>query len=179
MALIQALDHQRNLRTTNLASRWTHLAMIFQRLFLLQFFLLLSLTTATAKRLKTIPRLSPIGPRVWRDQPDKTTLGEFDGEGFETFFYDQTLDHFNYRPESYDTFLQRYLINSKYWGGANVSAPILVYLGAEAPIEGDLAAAGFLNDNAVQFSSLLVFIEVRIQLVVLICVFVYMLSLVR
>ncbi|KAJ6963923.1 hypothetical protein NC652_002272 [Populus alba x Populus x berolinensis] len=161
MALIQALDHQRNLKTTNLASRWTHLAMMFQRLFLLQFFLLLSLTTATAKRLKTIPRLSPIGPRVWRDQPDKTTLGEFDGEGFETFFYDQTLDHFNYRPESYDTFLQRYLINSKYWGGANVSAPILVYLGAEESIEGDLAAVGFLDDNAVQFSSLLVFIEHR------------------
>jgi lysosomal Pro-X carboxypeptidase len=60
------------------------------------------------------------------------------------------------------------LINSKYWGGANVSAPILVYLGAEAPIDGDLAAVGFLVDNAVQFNSLLVFIEVRIQLVHLI-----------
>ncbi|KAI9402051.1 hypothetical protein POPTR_001G213200v4 [Populus trichocarpa] len=135
--------------------------MMFQRLFLVHFFLLLSLTTATAKRLNTIPRLSPIGPRVWRDQPDKTTLGEFDGEDFETFFYNQTLDHFNYRPESYDKFPQRYLINSKYWGGANVSAPILVFLGAEEPIDEDLAAVGFLVDNAVQFNSLLVFIEHR------------------
>jgi lysosomal Pro-X carboxypeptidase len=168
MALIHALDRQRNLKTTNLASRWTHLAMMFQRLFLLQSFLLLSLTTATAKRLNTIPRLSPIGPRVWRDQPDKTTSGEFDGEDFETFFYNQTLDHFNYRPESYDKFPQQYLINSKYWGGANVSAPILVFLGAEEPIDEDLAAVGFLVDNAVQFNSLLVFIEVRIQLVHLI-----------
>jgi lysosomal Pro-X carboxypeptidase len=168
MALIQALDHQRNLKTTNLASRWTHLAMMFQRLFLLQSFLLFSLTTATAtaKRLNTIPRHSPIGPRVWRDQPDKTTSCEVDEEGFETCFYNQTLDHFNYRPESYDTFPQRYVINSKYWGGANAS--ILVYLGAEASIDGYRDAAGFLDDNAVQFKSLLVFIEVRIQLVHLI-----------
>ena len=166
MALIHALDRQRNLKTTNLASRWTHLAMMFQRLFLLQSFLLLSLTTATAKRLNTIPRLSPIGPRVWRDQPDKTTSGEFDVEDFETFFYNQTLDHFNYRPESYDKFPQRYLINSKYWGGANAS--ILVYLGAEVSIDEDSAAFGFLVDNAVQFKSLLVVIEVRIQLIHLI-----------
>jgi lysosomal Pro-X carboxypeptidase len=142
--------------------------MMFQRLFLLQSFLLFSLTTATAtaKRLNTIPRLSPIGPRVWRDQPDKTTSCEVDEEGFETCFYNQTLDHFNYRPESYDTFPQRYVINSKYWGGANAS--ILVYLGAEASIDGYRDAAGFLEDNAVQFKSLLVFIEVRIQLVHLI-----------
>ncbi|KAL9405383.1 hypothetical protein Peur_002355 [Populus x canadensis] len=135
--------------------------MMFQRLFLLQSFLLFSLTTATAtaKRLNTIPRLSPIGPRVWRDQPDKTTSGEFDVEDFETFFYNQTLDHFNYRPESYDAFPQRYLTNSKYWGGANAS--ILVYLGAEVSIDEDSAAFGFLVDNAVQFKSLLVVIEHR------------------
>ncbi|KAI5602983.1 hypothetical protein BDE02_01G189400 [Populus trichocarpa] len=137
--------------------------MMFQRLFLLQSFLLFSLTTATAtataKRLNTIPRHSPIGPRVWRDQPDKTTSCEVDEEGFETCFYNQTLDHFNYRPESYDTFPQRYVINSKYWGGANAS--ILVYLGAEASIDGYRDAAGFLDDNAVQFKSLLVFIEHR------------------
>jgi lysosomal Pro-X carboxypeptidase len=89
-------------------------------------------------------------------------LGESVREDFETFFYNQTLDHFNYRPESYDTFLQRYLINSKYWGGANASAPILVYLGAEAPIDGDLDAVGFLVDTAVEFNSLLVYVEVRI-----------------
>lgn len=136
-----------------------HRAMVFQSLFLLP--LLFSLTTATAKRLRTIPRLSPIGPRVWLDHPDQI-LGESVREELETFFYNQTLDHFNYRPESYDTFLQRYLINSKYWGGANASAPILVYLGAEAPIDEDLDAVGFLVDTAVEFSSLLVYVEVRI-----------------
>jgi lysosomal Pro-X carboxypeptidase len=138
-----------------------HRAMVFQSLFLLPLLLLFSLTTAAAKRLHTIPRLSPIGPRVWLDHPDQI-LGESVREDFETFFYNQTLDHFNYRPESYDTFLQRYLINSKYWGGANASAPILVYLGAEAPIDGDLDAVGFLVDTAVEFNSLLVYVEVRI-----------------
>ncbi|PNT18763.1 hypothetical protein POPTR_009G002200v4 [Populus trichocarpa] len=137
-----------------------HRAMVFQSLFLLPLLLLFSLTTATAKRLHTIPRLSPIGPRVWLDHPDQI-LGESVREDFETFFYNQTLDHFNYRPESYDTFLQRYLINSKYWGGANASAPILVYLGAEAPIDGDLDAVGFLVDTAVEFNSLLVYVEHR------------------
>ncbi|XP_030522324.1 lysosomal Pro-X carboxypeptidase-like [Rhodamnia argentea] len=80
---------------------------------------------------------------------------------FETFFFNQTLDHFNYRPESYTTFRQRYLINSKYWGSANSSAPIFVYLGAEAPIDGDLIGIGFLTDNAAQFEALLVYIEHR------------------
>lgn len=79
---------------------------------------------------------------------------------FETFFFHQTLDHFNYRPESYTTFKQRYLINRKYWGGANSSAPIFIYFGAEEPIENDLEAIGFLPENAAQFKALLVFIEV-------------------
>ncbi|CAK7332103.1 unnamed protein product, partial [Dovyalis caffra] len=131
---------------------------MLQSLILLQLFLLISLTTAAAKRLNTIPRLSPIGPRVWRDQPDQI-LDESAREDFKTFFYNQTLDHFNYKPESYVTFPQRYLINSKYWGGANDSAPILVYLGAEAAIDGDLDSVGFLVDNAVQFDALLVYIE--------------------
>lgn len=138
-----------------------HRAMVFQSLFLLPLLFSLTAATATAKRLRTIPRLSPIGPRVWLDHPDQI-LGESVREDLETFFYNQTLDHFNYRPESYDTFLQRYLINSKYWGGANARAPILVYLGAEAPIDEDLDAVGFLVDTAVEFSSLLVYLEVRI-----------------
>ncbi|KAI6669924.1 hypothetical protein NL676_004809 [Syzygium grande] len=78
---------------------------------------------------------------------------------FQTFFYNQTLDHFNYRPESYTLFKQKYLINFKYWGGANASAPILVYLGAEAAIDGHIGGVGFLMDNAAHFRALLVYIE--------------------
>ncbi|CAK9150485.1 unnamed protein product [Ilex paraguariensis] len=82
-------------------------------------------------------------------------------DDFRTFFYTQTLDHFNYRPESYTTFKQRYVINSKYWGGANESAPIFVYLGSEAPLDRDLNSIGFLTDNAAHFKALLVYIEHR------------------
>ncbi|XP_030455244.1 uncharacterized protein LOC115676455 [Syzygium oleosum] len=80
---------------------------------------------------------------------------------FETLFFNQTLDHFDYRPESYTIFQQRYLIDSKYWGGANSDAPIFVYLGNEAPIDGAPTIVGFLRDNAAQFKALLVYIEHR------------------
>ena len=50
------------------------------------------------------------------------------------------------------------MVNSKYWGGAN--APIFAYFGAEAPLDYDLPAIGFLTDNAPQFKALLVYIEV-------------------
>ncbi|CAI9104931.1 OLC1v1003722C1 [Oldenlandia corymbosa var. corymbosa] len=82
-------------------------------------------------------------------------------EDFKPYFYDQTLDHFNYNPESYTRFKQYFVINSKYWGGANSSAPILAYLGAEAALDGDIGAIGFLTDNAPRFKALQVYIEHR------------------
>ncbi|TYI18865.1 hypothetical protein ES332_A07G123100v1 [Gossypium tomentosum] len=78
-----------------------------------------------------------------------------------TYFYTQTLDHFNYKPESYATFQQRYVINYKYWGGGAVSAPIFVCLGAEQALETDLQTIGFLDDNAARFNALIVYIEHR------------------
>ncbi|OWM68946.1 hypothetical protein CDL15_Pgr025133 [Punica granatum] len=78
-----------------------------------------------------------------------------------TFFFNQTLDHFSFRPESYTTFRQKYVINFKYWGGANSSAPIFAYLGEEAPISSDIPIIGFLPDNAPQFKALIVYIEHR------------------
>ncbi|KAK7257013.1 hypothetical protein RIF29_30683 [Crotalaria pallida] len=64
-------------------------------------------------------------------------------------------------PESYTTFKQRYLINFKHWGGANSSAPIFAYLGAEDAIDYDTMVTGFLTDNAISFNALLVYIEHR------------------
>jgi lysosomal Pro-X carboxypeptidase len=78
----------------------------------------------------------------------------------ETFYYKQVLDHFNYLPESYNTFDQRYFINFKYWGGANSSAPMLVYLGLEETLDGIPESEGFMNENAATYKALLVFIEV-------------------
>ncbi|CAL5183538.1 unnamed protein product [Lathyrus oleraceus] len=88
-------------------------------------------------------------------------LASTDTKDIDTFFYKQTLDHFNYKPESYNTFDQRYLINFKYWGGANYSAPIFVYLGAEDAIDPSPYSVGFMIDNAPTFKALLVYIEHR------------------
>lgn len=129
----------------------------FQRLPFKLFSLLIFLSFNTAFPYDIIPRLDPLRGRV-RRLPE--TSGASMSDDFQTFYYTQTLDHFNYRPESYTTFKQRYLINFKYWGGANVSAPIFAYLGAEAPIDNDLASIGFLTENAAQFGALVVFIEV-------------------
>ncbi|KAJ0083826.1 hypothetical protein Patl1_30541 [Pistacia atlantica] len=75
--------------------------------------------------------------------------------------YTQTLDHFNYKPESYATFNQNYFINFEYWGGANTSSPIFVYTGEEAPVTSDILLAGFINDLASHFRGLVMYMEHR------------------
>ncbi|KAK8943035.1 hypothetical protein KSP39_PZI009508 [Platanthera zijinensis] len=80
---------------------------------------------------------------------------------FEMRNYTQTLDHFNFGPNSYDTFLQRFAISFKYWGGANTSSPIFVYIGDEEELFLDKFTTDFLVTNAPHFKSLLVFIEHR------------------
>ncbi|CAL5194286.1 unnamed protein product [Lathyrus oleraceus] len=80
---------------------------------------------------------------------------------YRTKFFTQILDHFNYNPQSYDTFQQRYLINDTYWGGAKKKAPIFVYMGSEADIEWITQNTGFMFEKAPYFNALLVFIEHR------------------
>ncbi|KAK9168489.1 hypothetical protein Syun_000629 [Stephania yunnanensis] len=80
---------------------------------------------------------------------------------FRTYYYKQTLDHFNYRPESFITFNHRYVIDFQYWGGAKTDAPIFVNLGEEAPLELDMKAIGFLHEQAPKLKALIVFIEHR------------------
>ncbi|XP_020580076.1 lysosomal Pro-X carboxypeptidase-like [Phalaenopsis equestris] len=79
---------------------------------------------------------------------------------FELRTYSQTLDHFNFGPERYITFQQRYAINFKHWGGASSNSPIFLYTGDEAGLDGDLVA-GFPVDIAPRFKALLVFVEHR------------------
>ncbi|KAK9056045.1 hypothetical protein SSX86_027132 [Deinandra increscens subsp. villosa] len=127
--------------------------LVFRWLLMLVVILTTKTYFGTAKRS---PRLSPIDPLLMKGKKVYVTPS-----GFETFFYNQTLDHFNYKPESYATFQQRYIINSKWWGGANKSAPILAYLGAEGPIDLDVAGVGFLIENAPRFKALVVYLEHR------------------
>lgn len=108
-----------------------------------------------------VPRLGPLSRGILRN-PEPAAVSESFYKDLKTFFYAQTLDHFNYRPESYKTFRQRYVMNFKHWGGAKAGAPIFAYLGAEAPLDGDLVNIGFVNDNAARFNALLIYIEVRI-----------------
>ncbi|GLT80823.1 hypothetical protein SLA2020_522390 [Shorea laevis] len=117
--------------------------------------ILLAVSSVAATRHR-IPRMSPIKGVILK-HPE--ILSAPLSEDLQTFYHEQTLDHFNYRPESYIKFKQRYVMNFKYWGGPN--APILAYLGAEDSIDGDLQGIGFLNENAPGFKALQVYIEHR------------------
>ncbi|KAE8691821.1 putative Serine carboxypeptidase S28 family protein [Hibiscus syriacus] len=117
------------------------------------------LFTGTEAGRLDIPRLSPTRGTLIENPEIMSSKAVSDD--LQTFYYPQTLDHFNYQPQSYATFEQRYVMNFKHWGGANGSAPILAYLGAEAPLDGDLTVIGFLSDNAIRFNALLVYIEHR------------------
>ncbi|KAJ9559289.1 hypothetical protein OSB04_013903 [Centaurea solstitialis] len=82
-------------------------------------------------------------------------------EEYEVYNYTQTLDHFNFKTESYTTFQQRYVVNSKYWGGPTNNSPIFLYAGAESDIMGDVQYGGFEHVLASRFNALLVYIEHR------------------
>lgn len=133
-----------------------HYHILFTYLHLIFFIQSINLTPTHSLK---IPRLTPL--YKW-----KTTLHNLEKlvsiekENVETFYYKQVLDHFNYRPESYHKFEQRYFMNFKYWGGANSSAPIFAYLGAEDSIDTYPTGIGFMTDNAATFKALLVYIEV-------------------
>ncbi|XP_055811631.1 uncharacterized protein LOC129881449 isoform X2 [Solanum dulcamara] len=78
---------------------------------------------------------------------------------YETNYYTQILDHFNYNNAQ--TFQQRYLLNDKYWGGSKNNDPIFVYTGNEGNIEWFTQNTGFMFEIAPHFNALLVFIEHR------------------
>ncbi|XP_071719796.1 uncharacterized protein [Rutidosis leptorrhynchoides] len=124
---------------------------------IIQWLLFIVTTFTIVNATHKIPRLSPVNPLL----KDTNTVAKNLSSDFETFFYNQTLDHFNFNQESYATFQQRYVINSKWWGGASKNSPIFAYLGAEGPIDPDIMSLGFLTENAPRFKALLVYLEHR------------------
>ncbi|XP_057830212.2 uncharacterized protein LOC131041215 isoform X2 [Cryptomeria japonica] len=80
---------------------------------------------------------------------------------YDVKYFTQNLDHFSFTPHSYVTFQQKYLINSKHWGGASSNSPIFVYTGNEGYIEWFTQNTGFMFDIAPEFKALLLFIEHR------------------
>ncbi|XP_059663365.1 uncharacterized protein LOC132309028 [Cornus florida] len=121
------------------------------------------LSTITINIVSTTPTYNNNIPRLSAFLRDSKTEPQTLSQDFQIFFFNQTLDHFNYGPESYAIFKQKYVINSKYWGGPNVFSPIFVYFGAESPLDdGQITySAGIINDNAAHFKALLIYIEHR------------------
>lgn len=108
-------------------------------------------------------------PSFWRPR----TLGEFSiinreksilqssQYEYETKYFTQRLDHFSFKNHKNSSFQQRYLINDKYWLGAERMGPIFLYCGNEGYIDWFAVNAGFMWDIAPQFGALLVFPEHR------------------
>ncbi|XP_057954430.1 uncharacterized protein LOC131148611 [Malania oleifera] len=110
---------------------------------------------------KSIGKITPRFPSSVI-QPERFSLAaENKDELYEAKYFTQTLDHFNFNPQSYQTFQQRYLISHKHWGGAANNSPIFVYMGNEGDIEWFAQNTGFMFETAPHFRALLVFIEHR------------------
>ncbi|XP_031267895.1 lysosomal Pro-X carboxypeptidase-like [Pistacia vera] len=134
--------------------------MALKFLFQLLPLLLIVFSTLQVNVTATYPR--PLRSHIMRKSltTDENSYSDLPSD-FVAYNYTQTLDHFNYKPESYATFNQKYIINFKYWGGANTSSPIFVYTGEEAPITRDIPFVGFIIDLASRFKGLLLYIEHR------------------
>lgn len=76
---------------------------------------------------------------------------------YETKWFTQLVDHFSWANQ--DTWLQRYLVNSDHWCGAN--CPILFYCGNEGDIEMFTNNTGWMWENADKLHAMLVFAEHR------------------
>ena len=131
----------------------------FQLIFL--FFLTAKITSNPICAFARNPGTAGFGVVNVRERTMNKNYEEVEAE-FVTKFYTQTLDHFNYKPESYTTFQQKYIVNFKYWGGAKTSSPIFVYTGDEQPITNVVLSVGFMLDLASRFNGLLLYIEVGI-----------------
>ncbi|ONK57487.1 uncharacterized protein A4U43_C09F1010 [Asparagus officinalis] len=75
--------------------------------------------------------------------------------------FTQNLDHFDYTPESYRTFQQRYLIDTTCWGGAKKGSPIFVFIGDQEDIQHTAGTKGYMFEINKVFKAMVVFIEHR------------------
>ncbi|GMH24624.1 hypothetical protein Nepgr_026467 [Nepenthes gracilis] len=78
---------------------------------------------------------------------------------YEIRYFTQRLDHFSFSDAP--TFLQRYLISTEHWTGADRTGPIFMYCGNEGDIEWFAANTGFVWEIAPRFGALVLFPEHR------------------
>ncbi|XP_057452000.1 uncharacterized protein LOC130743788 [Lotus japonicus] len=126
----------------------------------LQCLSLLFLITSVCSSAFNIPRLGTLR-RIKERKPQTMSSSGQSPEDLQTFYYTQRIDYFNYGPDSYPTFQQRYVMDFKYCGGAKSSSPIFALLGAESPLDEDIYYVGLLRNKAPQFNALIVYIEHR------------------
>ncbi|XP_071698632.1 uncharacterized protein [Rutidosis leptorrhynchoides] len=120
-------------------------------------FLLIGMTYVFGKSFGT----RPLGAINRSFKPIKINAeSSLNSLGYKVYNYTQTLDHFNFKPDSHMTFQNRYIVISKYWGGSSKNAPIFVYTGEEVDIIADVEL-GFPPLLAARFKALLVYIEHR------------------
>lgn len=96
-------------------------------------------------------------------QGGPTTSKSYLSKDVKVLYYDQTLDHFNYQPQSYTKFKQKYLLYSKHWGGSKTNSPILAYLGDEEPLSNNEVDHLILPDYAKKLKALVVVMEVSLN----------------
>lgn len=125
--------------------------------------LFILIIVVTTKPVFSLPTFFPRAPQQSQAQASiQSTKKDHSNLPYSTHFFPQQLDHFTFKPKSYNVFYQKYLINSTYWDqGPTHTAPIFVYTGNEGDIEWFAANTGFMMDIAPKFHALIVFIEHR------------------
>ena len=81
------------------------------------------------------------------------------GNTWEEKFFDQKVDHYDYRVSNSGTYKQRYLVNSDSYKGG--SSPIFFYTGNEGNIVIFAANTGLVWEFAADFNALIIFAEHR------------------
>ncbi|XP_065059079.1 lysosomal Pro-X carboxypeptidase-like [Rhopilema esculentum] len=95
--------------------------------------------------------------RFPRPQYDRNIYQDNNDITYETLYFEQTLDHFNFLGGD-KKFWQRYLVNKQYW---KEGGPIFFYTGNEGAIDWFCNNTGFMWDIAPEFGAMLVFAEHR------------------
>ncbi|KAL3939543.1 MAG: hypothetical protein SGBAC_005753 [Bacillariaceae sp.] len=81
------------------------------------------------------------------------------GYAVKEYWFNSTIDHFNFRPTTVPSFGLRYLVNDDFWKAPQ--GPVFFYAGNEADILQFVKNSGFMFEAAEEFGAMVVFAEHR------------------